>query len=231
MLQKNLRKLIKLMGFQLYSQTCSWTEDEAFIEAQRRVAVRNMQGIPDDCCFTLFRIAQATTSLQGDLIECGCQSGKSSRFLLAGEGIESDKMLHAFDAFKEASDPNKQDVEVNGQIAWTGGTHTAAESTFLHNMQMYEHLVMSYDGRIPERFEDVAGKTFSMAHINVELYQPTMDSLDFIYPRMVSGGVIVCHDYGSKKNDETSKAFDEFFASRGEAVIELPTSQAIVVKA
>ena len=47
-------------------------------------------------------------------------------------------------------------------------------------------------------------------HINVDLYEPTKDSLDFFYPRLVKNGVIICNDYGSCKFPGAKKAVDEF---------------------
>lgn len=229
-IRKLPRKLVVAMGFPVYSATCTWTENEEFNEARRRVATRKIKGIPDDRCFTLFRMAQAVAALPGDLIECGCRNGKSSRFILAGTGIESDKMLHAFDSFEGLSQPGKKDIKIDGDTAWTGGDLATAEATFLNNIQMYEHMVKSYKGWIPDRFKDVANKTFSLAHIDVDLFQPTIDSLAFIYERMVPGGIIICDDYGSKSCPGAKKAFDEFFSDRQETVLELPTAQAIVVK-
>lgn len=224
------RKLVSAMGFELYTATSSWMRDEGFNEARRRVARRKIRGIPDDRCFVLYRTAQALRDLPGDLIECGCRAGKSTRFMLAGTGIESDKTLHAFDSFEGLSEPGRNDHSSKGAATWASGDLASSEDRFLGNIQMYEHMVRSYRGWIPERFGEVEDRTFAMAHIDVDLYEPTRDSLDFVYPRMDRGGVIVCDDYGSRSCPGARKAFDEFFAEREEAVLELPTSQALVVK-
>jgi len=229
-IRKLPRKIVAAMGFDIYSATCSWALDEGFNEARRRVAVRRIKGIPDDRCFVLYRLAQATAALPGDLIECGSRNGKSTRFMLAGTGIDTGRTLHAFDSFEGLSAPGRHDRKSGGAAAWTGGDLAASEAKFLRNMQMYEHMVKAYRGWIPERFAEIAGRTFAMAHIDVDLYQPTLDSLEFIYERMEKGGIIVCDDYGSVSCPGARKALDEFFADKPEAVLELPTSQAVVVK-
>jgi hypothetical protein len=43
--------------------------------------------------------------------------------------------------------------------------------------------------------------------------------------------MIICDDYGSALCPGARKAFDQFFENRPEGIIELPTGQAIVVKA
>ena len=52
--------------------------------------------------------------------------------------------------------------------------------------------------------------------------------MEFFYPRMVPGGVMLTHDYSLLGG--VKKAFDEFFADKPEGIIELPTTQCMVVK-
>ena len=54
-----------------------------------------------------------------------------------------------------------------------------------------------YKGWIPERFREVESLRFSFVHVDVDLEQPTRDSLEFFYPRLSPGGVLLCDDYGS----------------------------------
>ena len=87
-----------------------------------------------------------------------------------------------------------------------------------------------YKGWIPERFIDVSDRCFCFVHIDVDLYKPTLDSLQFFYPRMVRGGVIVCDDYGFVTCPGARQAFDEFLIGKMERVVEAPTGQAFIVK-
>src|SRR5688572_31529904 len=42
---------------------------------------------------------------------------------------------------------------------------------------------------------------------DVDVYQPTRDSLEYFYPRLVTGGILVCDDYGWPG---ARKAVDDF---------------------
>jgi O-methyltransferase len=53
-------------------------------------------------------------------------------------------------------------------------------------------------------------------------YKPFKAGLEFFYPRLVDGGFLVMHDYGSLWWDGTEKAIDEFFADKPESVIPIP---------
>ena len=71
-----------------------------------------------------------------------------------------------------------------------------------------------YKGWIPDRFKEVENRKFQFVHIDVDLYQPTLDALEFFYPRLVSGGVIVCDDYNLTMFPGAKQAWDEFFSGK-----------------
>jgi hypothetical protein len=51
-----------------------------------------------------------------------------------------------------------------------------------------------------------------------------MSGLEYFYPRMVPGGFLIVHDYGSLAWDGAEKAVDTFFADKPESVIQIPDS-------
>ena len=85
-------------------------------------------------------------------------------------------------------------------------------------------------GLIPSRFPELDERSFSFVHIDVDLYQPTFDSIAFFYPRMIQGGLILCDDYGFTSCPGAKKAIDEFMADKPECVVQLPTGQALILK-
>ena len=44
-------------------------------------------------------------------------------------------------------------------------------------------------------FWEIKDEKFSFIHIDVDLFEPTFESLKFFYPRLKKGGIIVCDDY------------------------------------
>ena len=73
----------------------------------------------------------------------------------------------------------------------------------------------------------IIDKKFCFVHLDVDLYKSTIDSLRFFFPKMISGGIILMHDYHS---DGIQKAFREFKNENDLQVIELTGSQAIIIK-
>ena len=57
-----------------------------------------------------------------------------------------------------------------------------------------------------------------------------MSTCEFVYPRLVPGGMMVFDDYGFWSCPGARMAVDQFFAEKLERPLALPTGQAIVTK-
>src|SRR5437879_4756651 len=90
--------------------------------------------------------------------------------------------------------------------------------------------VVYHKGWLPEKFQEVKDRRFSFVHIDVDLYQPTLDSLAFFYPRTTSGGIILSDDYAFITCPGQKKAMDSFFSDKPEEIVALPTGQGFVIK-
>ena len=47
------------------------------------------------------------------------------------------------------------------------------------NLNQFPQRYQLFKGWIPDRFDEIALKKFCLVHIDVDLYQPTLDSLNF----------------------------------------------------
>ena len=56
-------------------------------------------------------------------------------------------------------------------------------------------------------------RKYSFVHIDVDLYQPTLDSHEYFFERLHKGGIIVCDDYGYSQFPGASLAVDKFISS------------------
>jgi hypothetical protein len=65
-------------------------------------------------------------------------------------------------------------------------------------------------GWIPARFDEVGDRAFAFVHVDVDLYQPTRDSLEFFFPRLAAGGALVVDDYNWARFPGARTAVDEF---------------------
>ncbi len=89
--------------------------------------------------------------------------------------------------------------------------------------------VTFHKGLFPaETGPDVADKRFSFVNLDVDTYASTRDSLEFFYPRLMPGGILLSHDYAQAEG--VRKAFEEVIGPKPESIIELPESQCMFVK-
>ncbi len=71
---------------------------------------------------------------------------------------------------------------------------------------------------------------FAFVHVDVDLYQPTRDAIDFFYPRLLPGGILLFDDYGFMTCPGARRAVDEHRRSSSDAFIRLPTGQAFLTR-
>jgi O-methyltransferase len=67
-------------------------------------------------------------------------------------------------------------------------------------------------------------------HVDVDLYEPTRACLEYFYPRMAAGGIILCDDYGTPAFPGARRAWLEFCEGAKLGFIALPTGQSVLVK-
>lgn len=221
------RGIAKKLGIAIYDPTVIWTNDIGF----QSVRGLNIPGIPDDRGFLLYTIAQGVAGVVGDIAECGSRHGRSARFILHALRDQTNFTFHVFDSFEGLSEPGEKDMLDNGKTFWKAGALATPASVFEKYLAGFLDRIRIHQGWIPERFHDIADDTrFRLVHIDVDLYEPTLQSLEFFYDKVQPRGVIICDDYGSSSCPGAKRAFDEFFADRPESVFHIPTMQALVVK-
>jgi len=195
--------------------------DEAFLELYESFeSTTNYHSL--DRKYALDQLMKVARAVDGDTVECGAYKGASS-YLICRRIAGLRKRHCIFDSFEGLSSPD----DVDGAY-WTLGDLRADASEIRKNLQAFD-FVEYYEGWIPERFGEVADRKFCFVHLDVDLYQPTFDSLEFFYPRLSPGGILICDDY-FQTCPGAQLALDTFFADRPEEVVVLPTGQAFIVK-
>lgn len=169
--------------------------------------------------FTVFSIARAQAALDGEMAEVGVYQGCSAKIISQANGGTP---LHLFDTFAGLPLPLGAEKELLHEGLYAASLSSVQAFLTDHNN------VSFYPGLFPNTAEPCADTRFSFVHLDVDLKSSTLSCLDFFYPRMVQGGVILSHDYSYL--DGVRSAFDDFLATRPEQVIELPTSQVMLIK-
>jgi hypothetical protein len=166
--------------------------------------------------------------------ECGVWKGHSAYLIASIIQNEFNDSFHIFDSFEGGlSDKVDKDL-VEGQ---SDNEIKEEKLIFSSNLQDVKRTLNNFQfikyhpGWIPETFHEVSEINFSFVHIDVDLYQPTKDSLEFFYERLNNGGVIICDDYGLNQFPGAKSAVDEFISNNKYSFFyEVPYGSCIIIK-
>lgn len=199
----------------------AWWEDAEFTRYLRQFS--EDRGFNTDRRWDLSQLLRLTTGIEGDMVECGSYQGAAAS-LMADLCQKTGRHLHLFDSFEGLSAP----ADCDGNH-WKKNALTAAEEMLHQNLAPYAGSYTTYKGWIPDRFCDFSAQ-LAFLHLDVDLYQPTKDSIEFFYPRMVAGAVCICDDYGSTLCPGAKLAMDEFLADKPEKMLSLSGGSGFFIK-
>ncbi|HVF38126.1 MAG TPA: TylF/MycF/NovP-related O-methyltransferase [Sphingomicrobium sp.] len=172
----------------------------------------------------LWQLLRLIDDVPGDTAECGVFKGASSWLICAatqGQG----RTHHLFDSFEGLSTPEPADGK-----HWEAGALAAGKDIVLANLRPFADRLKFYRGWIPDRFAEVADKSFALVHVDVDLRQPTLDSVEFFYARLEQGGILLCDDYGCTTCPGATEAIDAFLADKPEKMISLDAGGGFFIK-
>jgi O-methyltransferase len=180
-----------------------------------------------DRCFIIYSLAMQSLHLGGMVYECGVYKGGTAIILaniLSKYRIYSCQKLYLFDTFEGMPDTNEMyDLHNKGDFSDTS-FHVVKKRVGLTS------LVEFNKGFIPETFIGKEEHSICFAHIDVDIYKSVLDCCEFIYPRLLKGGIAIFDDYGFASCPGAKKAVDDFFKDKIEIPLVLPTGQAIIFK-
>lgn len=189
-----------------------WMDKVTAVKKQRRLMLNH-----GEAC-QLISALTATEKLGGEIAEVGVAYGASAKLLSEYAGSRT---LHLFDTFEGLPAPaqNDSDKFVAGQFR-----------TNLEDVRKYLDggKIQFHQGMFPETAGPAKHLVFSFVHLDADLYESTLEGLKFFYPRLLAGGILICHDFLT--SDGVNQAFQEFFEDKLEPVIELTGYQCMIVK-
>ncbi|HEY1600471.1 MAG TPA: TylF/MycF/NovP-related O-methyltransferase [Pirellulales bacterium] len=194
-------------------------KDSDVVRLIRRVRRERRWLLTANEAYTVYSLAKAQSKQEGHIAEVGTYQGGSARMICEAKG---DRPLHLFDTFEGLPKPAAQDGNVHRANQYSCSLESVRG--YLGNFPN----VSFYKGRFPESSGPVENLRFSFAHFDVDLYEGTLACLEFFYPRMIPGGVMLSHDYSILSG--VREAFAKFLKDKPEALIELPSTQCMVLK-
>jgi O-methyltransferase len=170
----------------------------------------------------IFRLIDRIHALPGELADCGVFRGASliaMALYLQQKSIA--KTAYGFDSFKGFDDAVKYDIELRGTPAKRktpgGFSNTSPELVLqkaarfgLGNIRLVPGYFRDSFGQLPQDLK------FCFVHLDVNLYTSYKECMEFFYPRVVTGGIILLDEYNDPPWPGCNKALNEFLADKPE---------------
>jgi O-methyltransferase len=169
--------------------------------------------------YTVFSFAKAYARLPGAMAEVGVFQGASAKLICEAKG---ETELFLFDTFGGLPQSTSADKGVHREKQYLCSLESVQEY-----LQGYKN-VFFHPGLFPESAKTLPERRFSFVHLDVDLYESTLAGLEYFYPRLITGGVILSHDYSILAG--VRKAFDDFLHDKPERPVQLPSTQCMLIK-
>jgi hypothetical protein len=191
---------------------------------------------------THVEIFRQLINIPGHIVECGVFKGMSlMTFVKLIEVLcpaDSLKRVIGFDTFTGFVDLADLDGEPNERRGKVVGGWDA--SAFLPVLEKLVTLTQR-DSMVPrvKRVElvkgDVAktvpayvgqnpGLRIALLHLDMDVYEPTLSALKYLYPLVVRGGIVLLDEYGMEGFPGESAAFDDYFGKDRPVLTKFPYS-------
>jgi O-methyltransferase len=176
--------------------------------------------------YNLYCLANSVLGMEGDVYECGVYRGGSAFVLaeLCRRHGTSPERLHLFDTFGGMPVADS-DLDRYAVGSFSDTSLDSVKELLAENPEINVH-----PGIIPNTFSEVYDTPVRFAHIDVDQYESTKDCVEFIFPRLAIGGVMLIDDYGFPACYGAREAVDDYFENRLEKPLALPTGQAVIWK-
>ena len=181
-----------------------------------------------------------TISLPGSVVELGVYKGLSFMLFLKLADIychgDTLKRVIGFDTWSGFVDLHQNDgVPSTARDKVVGGFNAERFYEVLSKAIEVEQLdsqlprfkraeLVKGDCRltVPEYCENNPGLRISLLHLDLDLYEPTLTALEYLYPRVVPGGIVILDEYGMEGFPGETKAVEDYFGGSLPVIQKFP---------
>ena len=169
----------------------------------------------------LFELLERTKNIPGNIAECGVWRGRTlvaMGLYLQQQG--SPKTIFGFDSFQGFDAAVKRDLLLGGEdvdVKRVGGFDDTSYALVQRKLNAFRlRNVQLEPGYFQKTLVRRETETFSFVHLDCDIYESYAICLDFFYPRLSPGGIILFDEYNDTGWPGANRAVDEFFAGKRE---------------
>ena len=233
--QKKLRSIIKRFLISFVNQSDSFIIQHLpefikkinFSTYRKMWIYKNKKNNDMDLTRLLFLMCSVeeilSSNIQGSFAEAGVYKGNSAKIL---NELAPNRNLYLFDTFEGffKKDTILETKKIN-EKHFKDTSLERVKKIFKGSKNVY-----FCPGYFPKTTFMIPEKeTFSLVHLDLDLYKPTKSALEFFYPKLKKGAFLIIHDYLNESWPGVKKAVDEFFQNKIENITRIPDKSGTIV--
>ncbi|HTN24342.1 MAG TPA: TylF/MycF/NovP-related O-methyltransferase [Solirubrobacteraceae bacterium] len=185
--------------------------DKSFSRLAKEVIAEGRTLLREDRLWTLWQAIANTRARGLPALEAGTYRGGSAAFLAGAWRAQAgtDLVLDVVDTFAghAAGEPGDRDDPLH-HVGRFGDTSLEEVSAYLARFPG----VRVHEGAFATVAPRLGDARYGLLHLDMDLYEPTLDGLRFAHEHVPPGGAVILDDYGARKCPGVKEAAAEFLA-------------------
>jgi O-methyltransferase len=169
--------------------------------------------------------------LDGDFVECGVNTGILARAVCEFVGFNAlDRDFYLFDTFAGIPKEQMSPAELEGgRDLMSRRVYAECHAEVARTFALFPR-VRLVRGVVPDTLASVSIDRVAYLSIDMNIVAPEIAALEHFWDRLLTGAVVLLDDYGKRRFVDQRRGMDEFAASRGVRILDLPTGQGLLLK-
>ena len=168
-------------------------------------------------CYALYKAIQyiIKAGIKGVFVECGVWRGGSAMIMaLTLQQLNAQRTIFLYDTFEGMPQAGEYDIDFKGNppkrdYDWI----KVSKEQVYENISKTNYLDFTLiEGKVEDTLPKFAPYKISLLRLDTDWYESTKHELEYLYPYLEKGGVILIDDYGWWNG--AKKATDEYFKDK-----------------
>lgn len=203
-----------------------WKKDKLFLQTYN--SIKSNTFVDKYRCYELWMLVEQARKLEGALLEVGVWRGGTG-ILMATRARQCgiDDCVYLCDTFKGVVKASTKDS------TYRGGEHADASSEIVEKLVHSLGLdnIKILEGIFPDQTSQfIKESRFRLCHIDVDVYDSARDIVNWVWDKMVIGGIVVYDDYGFEGCDGIAKYVEEQIPNSDRLVFQNLNGHAVIVR-
>jgi hypothetical protein len=184
--------------------------EEAFLKLLREVERHKTTGLGPERLYVLWQVAKNVRRLSGATAEIGAFRGGSAYFLASAlrqlsNGHSDMYVIDTFEGHPASKLTEFDTFQPAGKFSDTSFERVREYLSVFPRVKVCR-------GEFSSVVSDLPDRAYRLVHVDTDLYQSTLDCLNYFGPRLEAGGMIVVDDYGAEKCEPVVDAVRDYLA-------------------